>query len=98
MSQVSEWWEIEEIFELHTDGVISFLLRELSFLNLCINKAICKYEKNIINKAKIVLGNTLNKIMNFESNFTMDNYEEMMMNIYRAIKAVVDFLELEVLN
>jgi len=98
MSQTSNWWEIDEVFELNEEGVISLALRELSFLDYCYYDASCEFEKVLINKAKVVLGDIIQTVMKSKCIYSEEIYEKLMEIIHLAVKGVIDFSELVVLN
>ena len=103
MSQTSEWLELNELFELTKEGVMSYLIKEINFISMLdlIRKEIsCGHEKRLIGQAKAEFKAILKELTIKKTSIPLSEAkcEDLMKKIHITIKNIIEFTELEFFN
>ena len=89
-------WQFPEFLQSRKEKLINMLISEIIFLKTRFNKANNYDKMNHLEKALDKLDYLLNKLKNYSSDIPEEDFDKMIMIIYKIFKDIVDNLEGEV--
>jgi len=98
MTQTSEWLNVDDIFEINEEGVLSLLYKAINLLELYDIQNSMKFEKELITRAIQNFQDDVIIVKSSEGYYSGEECEALMDKVFRVIKNVIDIVEIDLFD